>query len=64
MNFLLIIKNQLGEEQKIDFKDDLKKMLTVARTFVEDNNYKVTIKPSLISKTTSLNKKRKCTNYE
>ena len=65
MNFLLVIKNNLGEEQQIDFKDDLKKMLIVAKTFVEDENYKVTIIPSLISiQPLTPKKKRQSKNYE
>lgn len=65
MNFLLVIKNKLGEEQKIDFKDDLKKMLVVAKTFIEDNNYEVIIIPSSILKPISITKKkRQYKNYE
>lgn len=65
MNFLLVIKNKLGEEQKIDFKNDLKKMLVVAKTFIEDDNYEVIIIPSSILKPISITKKkRQYKNYE
>lgn len=66
MNFLLIIENQSGGKQEFDFKDDLKKMLIVAKTFVSDPNYKIIIIPSEKQKTTPdfKKKKRRKINYE
>lgn len=64
MNFLLVIKNQLGQEQTIDFKDDLKKMLIVAKTFLKDDNYQIIIIPSLIIKPTNSKKQRQHQTYE